>query len=141
MDIVTCRAKLEHGVGHDRVGILGPAVVVDAMAFDVDHPITHGSRPLGGVARAGVSSGCTRLSPASRRAPCPPRADGARPVSGHSAARPIYARNSLGVTSHGSSAPWSLTSCWASNAATGRSEEHTSELQSHLNLVCRLLLE
>src|SRR5260370_13788889 len=24
---------------------------------------------------------------------------------------------------------------------TGRSEEHTSELQSHLNLVCRLLLE
>src|SRR5260370_15016554 len=36
----------------------------------------------------------------------------------------------------------------AANAATagkrqhgGRSEEHTSELQSHLNLVCRLLLE
>src|SRR5260370_12833077 len=26
-------------------------------------------------------------------------------------------------------------------AITGRSEEHTSELQSHLNLVCRLLLE
>src|SRR4051812_49921274 len=25
--------------------------------------------------------------------------------------------------------------------ATGRSEEHTSELQSHVNLVCRLLLE
>src|SRR5260370_4347841 len=25
--------------------------------------------------------------------------------------------------------------------AYGRSEEHTSELQSHLNLVCRLLLE
>src|SRR5467141_4782951 len=45
--------------------------------------------------------------------------------------------------------------CSASNAITrssrfyashprrrnGRSEEHTSELQSHLNLVCRLLLE
>src|SRR5260370_26193838 len=28
---------------------------------------------------------------------------------------------------------------WA--LATKRSEEHTSELQSHLNLVCRLLLE
>src|SRR5260370_13945858 len=27
------------------------------------------------------------------------------------------------------------------NIAAGRSEEHTSELQSHLNLVCRLLLE
>src|SRR5690242_21963453 len=26
-------------------------------------------------------------------------------------------------------------------AAYGRSEEHTSELQSHVNLVCRLLLE
>src|SRR5260370_16223152 len=26
-------------------------------------------------------------------------------------------------------------------AASTRSEEHTSELQSHLNLVCRLLLE
>src|SRR5690242_20939993 len=25
--------------------------------------------------------------------------------------------------------------------ASGRSEEHTSELQSHVNLVCRLLLE
>src|SRR5260370_20093162 len=25
--------------------------------------------------------------------------------------------------------------------SNGRSEEHTSELQSHLNLVCRLLLE
>src|SRR5260370_25878060 len=30
----------------------------------------------------------------------------------------------------------------AESVATGtRSEEHTSELQSHLNLVCRLLLE
>src|SRR5260370_15336221 len=27
------------------------------------------------------------------------------------------------------------------NFAQARSEEHTSELQSHLNLVCRLLLE
>src|SRR5260370_15096707 len=30
--------------------------------------------------------------------------------------------------------------CWSSAFAI-RSEEHTSELQSHLNLVCRLLLE
>src|SRR6476661_4093197 len=29
----------------------------------------------------------------------------------------------------------------ASQPGSGRSEEHTSELQSHLNLVCRLLLE
>src|SRR5260370_3999068 len=31
--------------------------------------------------------------------------------------------------------------CWASCQDALRSEEHTSELQSHLNLVCRLLLE
>src|SRR5260370_12403609 len=33
----------------------------------------------------------------------------------------------------------SLRNDWERNHA--RSEEHTSELQSHLNLVCRLLLE
>src|SRR5260370_23251428 len=31
---------------------------------------------------------------------------------------------------------WASPLCWGL-----RSEEHTSELQSHLNLVCRLLLE
>src|SRR5260370_26336444 len=39
---------------------------------------------------------------------------------------------------------WCLDDCAkASNAPPSerRSEEHTSELQSHLNLVCRLLLE
>src|SRR5260370_3981821 len=30
---------------------------------------------------------------------------------------------------------------WQPGKASYRSEEHTSELQSHLNLVCRLLLE
>src|SRR5260370_15285149 len=30
---------------------------------------------------------------------------------------------------------------WAAGFVSTRSEEHTSELQSHLNLVCRLLLE
>src|SRR5260370_22628509 len=32
-------------------------------------------------------------------------------------------------------------STWRRGAFARRSEEHTSELQSHLNLVCRLLLE
>src|SRR5260370_10072906 len=31
--------------------------------------------------------------------------------------------------------------CNDDRGESGRSEEHTSELQSHLNLVCRLLLE
>src|SRR5260370_25157531 len=34
-----------------------------------------------------------------------------------------------------------LDHCIGCSGAGSRSEEHTSELQSHLNLVCRLLLE
>src|SRR3989449_4323794 len=34
-----------------------------------------------------------------------------------------------------------LTSIWTTPGFTDRSEEHTSELQSRLHLVCRLLLE
>src|SRR5260370_30819649 len=37
--------------------------------------------------------------------------------------------------------PHSLQEFFASQVTVIRSEEHTSELQSHLNLVCRLLLE
>src|SRR5260370_21050628 len=33
------------------------------------------------------------------------------------------------------------TGCRRGSRSSARSEEHTSELQSHLNLVCRLLLE
>src|SRR5260370_17580762 len=40
------------------------------------------------------------------------------------------------------SAPATMpTCCWPFINIPTRSEEHTSELQSHLNLVCRLLLE
>src|SRR5580698_11553801 len=41
--------------------------------------------------------------------------------------------------------PWRMTTSRSQTARTTerswRSEEHTSELQSHVNLVCRLLLE
>src|SRR5260370_29985739 len=40
-----------------------------------------------------------------------------------------------------SRAPQRSASAWIACATGDRSEEHTSELQSHLNLVCRLLLE
>src|SRR2546430_14879086 len=36
---------------------------------------------------------------------------------------------------------WALPWCGAWGPSTARSEEHTSELQSQSNLVCRLLLE
>src|SRR5260370_15646991 len=40
------------------------------------------------------------------------------------------------------SSPWTYARGSAPGPASSRrSEEHTSELQSHLNLVCRLLLE
>src|SRR5690242_20995566 len=35
----------------------------------------------------------------------------------------------------------SVSLCFSTVGAGARSEEHTSELQSHVNLVCRLLLE
>src|SRR5207237_3556133 len=36
---------------------------------------------------------------------------------------------------------WRIESMTLPRSCCSRSEEHTSELQSHLNLVCRLLLE
>src|SRR5438477_9297336 len=44
-------------------------------------------------------------------------------------------------TTPDSTAPGSTAPGSADQAARSRSEEHTSELQSHVNLVCRLLLE
>src|SRR5207237_5869735 len=56
------------------------------------------------------------------------------------------AGHSSRLTAPRSSTRFSRASCSATCAAPvkaprTRSEEHTSELQSHLNLVCRLLLE
>src|SRR2546427_5014293 len=45
-------------------------------------------------------------------------------------------------TARSFSATWSATFCnWLKSSPKIRSEEHTSELQSQSNLVCRLLLE
>src|SRR2546427_2647039 len=49
-----------------------------------------------------------------------------------------WARNSWTCCRRNSSATWSAG---APSARAPRSEEHTSELQSQSNLVCRLLLE
>src|SRR5260370_27061095 len=61
---------------------------------------------------------------------------------GSTVAAPANPRRSLGgfcalvITRYPPCAPGTLPS-----TTSKRSEEHTSELQSHLNLVCRLLLE
>src|SRR5260370_25373755 len=59
---------------------------------------------------------------------------------------PVPAHTMLGSLGSNASEPMEETSCpskigsqWVPPSV--RSEEHTSELQSHLNLVCRLLLE
>src|SRR3712207_7985643 len=67
-----------------------------------------------------------RPTPSSRGPPLSPRGSGS---SATSATRP---------TSSGST---STTASMGSGTARGRSEEHTSELQSRQYLVCRLLLE
>src|SRR5207237_2325426 len=55
------------------------------------------------------------------------------------AGSPPGAASARAMTPSGGAAPrWNRK---AATPAAGRSEEHTSELQSHLNLVCRLLLE
>src|SRR5260370_9455729 len=61
-------------------------------------------------------------------------------------ALPIYERDRPGrVRKPVNRQPRAVTDALADRAGDdhqrGRSEEHTSELQSHLNLVCRLLLE
>src|SRR2546427_6692063 len=55
----------------------------------------------------------------------------------HVGARPTLARDQLGVAEHG----FHNAERGRRNAEQQRSEEHTSELQSQSNLVCRLLLE
>src|SRR5690348_18212316 len=53
-----------------------------------------------------------------------------------------YAPSKIGITNRGSTAlkTWVMSYC-RHRAVTARSEEHTSELQSPVHLVCRLLLE
>src|SRR5260370_31523009 len=56
-------------------------------------------------------------------------------------AAPIIAAQSANVTGHVKSTGGSTPLQPKVDFTWPRSEEHTSELQSHLNLVCRLLLE
>src|SRR5256885_9695851 len=53
--------------------------------------------------------------------------------------RPVV-RSAEGVLCEGASAAAALVPAASARHETGRSEEHTSELQSPCNLVCRLLL-
>src|SRR5260370_26894899 len=52
-----------------------------------------------------------------------------------------YAARPIAPDARESHRPAARAGCEHRRADDARSEEHTSELQSHLNLVCRLLLE
>src|SRR5947207_11090685 len=65
---------------------------------------------------------------------------GALPGSTRRAGSPVFGFSIL-TTSAPSQASASVHDGPASNWVKSRSEEHTSELQSHSDLVCRLLLE
>src|SRR5205809_2700854 len=56
-------------------------------------------------------------------------------------ALPILAKRKSVMSPTTSSASWPFAASRSPRRATRRSEEHTSELQSRLHLVCRLLLE
>src|SRR5690242_20817350 len=58
-------------------------------------------------------------------------------VTGQRRGRPDW----IGVQQRNAVGPVVLDRRDCVTGTTGRSEEHTSELQSHVNLVCRLLLE
>src|SRR5690242_20883283 len=86
----------------------------DAATTEIYTLSLHDALPIcRGAARPGARGG-----PAQRRG---------RAADRHRAHRPLHPRL-LGASGH-------------RGAGRDRSEEHTSELQSHVNLVCRLLLE
>src|SRR5690242_21188048 len=64
----------------------------------------------------------------------PRRRSARNACAGSSSSRPTATRRSASSTTPSAGAP-------TPTATRRRSEEHTSELQSHVNLVCRLLLE
>src|SRR5207237_10282280 len=57
------------------------------------------------------------------------------------AARHAHVLEAHGATADGGAGPGAADLVPEQHVRVSRSEEHTSELQSHLNLVCRLLLE
>src|SRR5256885_11633175 len=87
----------------------------------------------------------TTLFRSTAHPPCPPPAPAtrSRACSSLPAARELKCRSGGGGDSY---APWACRFVGRgpdprSSALPSRSEEHTSELQSPCNLVCRLLLE
>src|SRR2546422_7693159 len=56
-------------------------------------------------------------------------------------ARVIESAGFAAIATSSAGVAWALDVAMAANPALSRSEEHTSELQSRLHLVCRLLLE
>src|SRR5260370_15605605 len=93
-----------------------------SMAFDERSVAIYAMRSSGGRLRACANFACTCAITLSQS-----------PNAGW--------RNRRAVGYQGVSARSSIQRQSDANGSRMRSEEHTSELQSHLNIVCRLLLE
>src|SRR5690606_39570549 len=86
---------------------------------------------------------CSRRYRLGETRPAPPPADHGSPTGGRSDRRSPAARSpgpALPLQGHWPTGPGTAAPAPA-EIASRRSEEHTSELQSRENLVCRLLLE
>src|SRR6185369_17551466 len=91
-----------------------------------------------------VSPPCSHSSSTSRRKPLlvtSKRERGTRPDIGCPALRSATDSSRPRACSRHCGTFRSQSTSGVNRPSGGRSEEHTSELQSHLNLVCRLLLE
>src|SRR5260370_24217254 len=84
-----------------------------------------------------ISDNLVRTSGASIRTVFAPSSEAEKEISSNSRSKTVCSRRApmfwLRSFTH-----WAIR---AISPSDSRSEEHTSELQSHLNLVCRLLLE
>src|SRR5687768_17812438 len=76
-----------------------------------------------------------------RSEPCRPAFCNTPPTVAHSADRRLCAGAAMGPNGSGQSGAIDRSDLACHALGVPRSEEHTSELQSRLHLVCRLLLE
>src|SRR2546430_852750 len=107
----------------------------DSADTDVGRPFRLGGRPSSARTAAGISKAVSAADPASRRLGCTAviLASGRSRQQGKSPQRTACFSSFEGLKR--GTRPPTVTDCPV------RSEEHTSELQSQSNLVCRLLLE
>src|SRR5438477_7533243 len=111
------------------------ALVAQAVPVLVQTPAVAAARVVTMPARTPPGAAWVRTRAVAMDAPAPPGPH--IPASSAMATLKVWSTRSSVSPSPFRSSPWSASKV----RKVTRSEEHTSELQSHVNLVCRLLLE